>query len=33
MEHQVEIHNDKPQLDRVDAPPTAFVDVEQTGER
>ena len=33
MEHQVELHNAKPQPDGVDAPPTSFLDAEYTGER
>ena len=32
MEHQAEIENDEPQPDGVDAPPTALMDAEQTGE-
>ena len=31
MDHQVELQNDKPQPDGVDAPPTAFLNTEQTG--
>ena len=33
MEHQAEIENAKPQPDGVDAPPTALLDAEHTGER
>ena len=33
MEHQAELENDKPQLNRVDAPTTAFLDLEYTEER
>ena len=33
MEHQAELENAKPQPDGVDAPPTAFLDAEQTGGR
>ena len=31
MEHQAELHNVKPQPERLDAPPIAFLDSEQTG--
>ena len=33
MEHQVELENNKPQPDGLDALPTAFLDAENTGER